>query len=85
MLIRDVTCRTISTDDGNLNCCFVSQRHTGTERGREGKRNSKRERERESAESPRGYVHTCINMCETYVSRVRHFDALMLLYRTVRK
>lgn len=53
VLIRDVTCRTISTDDGNLNCCFVSQQH-----GAQGNARVKQRGKR----SPWGCVHTCINM-----------------------
>lgn len=58
VLIRDVTCRTISTDDGNLNCCFVSQRRgTGL-----GERRGEGEREWRVPQGPG--AHTCINMYE---------------------
>lgn len=64
VLIRDVTCRTISTDDGNLNCCFVSQRGPREER--------RGQRERECPPGTRcAYMHKYVR--EWYVSGVRHF------------
>lgn len=69
VLIRDVTCRTISTDDGNLNCCFVSQRGRNDgglswEEGREGERVPQRD-------WCAAYMHKYVR--ERYVSGVWHF------------
>lgn len=69
VLIRDVTCRTISTGDGNLNCCFVSD--STLEGGSPGRGGSG--------------VHTCINTYEAYVSGVRHPVRSNAAHRTIRK